>query len=109
MPMGVCTCWITIPGYQVIVWPLQWMLGASLLSRLTDLSSGATWELMQRASSAAGQGFDAMFACLCEVDMMIFALEFLMGCLISSACVWLLFYGLVKMLPKRVFPAADES
>ena len=96
IPMTVATCWISIPGYQVFLWPIQWYMGAVLLSSLS-LGSGVDIDLIRDAAAAAPDGIDASLAVLGRVNLLMLCLELLLGCLISCAFLGGLVYGLIRI------------
>lgn len=100
IPMAVATCWISIPGYQVFVWPLQWYVGALLLSCLS-LSSGVDIELMREAAGAATAGPEAVFDVLERVNMWLLCLELLLGCLVTCAAAGSIVYAAIRLLWRK--------
>ena len=102
IPMSVLTCWISVPGYQVILWPLQWYLGAVVLGSLS-IGSGVDMELIREAAEAAAGGLDAALAVLSQVNLLILCAELLLGCLISCAALWALVYGLIRLFWRKSY------
>lgn len=89
VPIGVAACWISFPGYQVIAWPLQWWLGARILSWL-GYSSGATLNNIREASTHIPEGWEAMTASLLHIHLPLLVGELLLGCLITCTLLgWL--------------------
>jgi len=103
IPVGMLACWISFPGYQIFVWPLQWALGAFLMREGLALDSGADWALIERSAQASSESWSAALACFKSVNPLLLALELLLGCLLSSLALGGLFYAAVKMIPRRVF------
>ena len=91
------SCWISIPGYQVILWPLQWWVGALLLSSIS-LSSGVDISLIRAAAEAAPQGIAAMLEVLGQINLWVLGAELLLGCIITSAAAGALVYSLIRLL-----------
>lgn len=100
VPISVLSCWISFPGYQVILWPLQWWAGAALLGCL-GLSSGVDMELIRSAAAVAPQGMDAMLQVLGVVNLWILGIELLLGCIITSAAAGALVCGLIQLIWRR--------
>lgn len=97
IPMAVLTCWISFPGYQVFIWPLQWWVGAWFLSAL-GISSGVDMELIRSAAQAAPQGFSAVLSVFGQVNLPVLCLELLLGCLVTCAALGSAVYCLIRML-----------
>ena len=100
IPMSVLTCWISFPGYQVILWPLQWWVGAWFLSSL-GLSSGVDMELIRAAAQAAPEGLSATLAVFGQGNLLILSLELLLGCLITCAALGASVYALIRLIWRR--------
>lgn len=96
IPMSVLTCWISFPGYQVIVWPMQWYLGAIILTWL-GMGSGVDISLVRAATAAAPEGMDAVLAVLGRIDLLMLGAELLLGCLLSCAALWVLVYTAILL------------
>lgn len=99
IPISVASCWISIPGYQVILWPLQWWVGAALLGCLS-LSSGVDMNLIRSAAEAAPQGLSAMLNVLGQINLWMLGAELLLGCIVTSAAAGGLVYGLIRLFWK---------
>lgn len=99
VPISVVSCWISVPGYQVILWPLQWWVGAALLSSLS-LSSGVDMNLIRTAAEAAPQGLDAILNVLGQINLWLLGAELLLGCIITSAAAGALVYSLIRLFWK---------
>ncbi len=97
IPMSVLTCWISFPGYQVILWPLQWWVGAWVLGCF-GIGSGVNMELIRNAAEAAPQGLTAMLSVFGEVNWVLLCTELLLGCLVTCAALGVAMYGLIRML-----------
>lgn len=100
IPMSVLTCWISFPGYQVFLWPLQWWVGAWLLSSIS-LSSGVNMALIRNAAEAAPQGISAVLSVFGEVNMLLLGAELLLGCLVTCAALGGAIYGLIRILWRK--------
>lgn len=97
IPMSVLTCWISFPGYQVIVWPLQWWVGAWFLGNV-GLSSGVDMELIRRAATAAPDGFAAIMGVLGQISLPILCAELLFGCLVTCVLLGAVVYAAIRLL-----------
>lgn len=100
IPISVLACCISFPGYQVIVWPLQWYVGALLLRPL-GIGSGISMELMTQAAEAALQGWSAIMEILSHVNLLMVCVELLLGCLITCTFIWVCTYSLVMLLLRK--------
>lgn len=96
VPMSVLSCWISFPGYQVILWPLQWYLGAALLG-IFGLGSGVDMELIRQAAAAAPDGLQAALHTLGSINLLILCAELLLGCLISCVFLGLVVYACILL------------
>ena len=107
VPVGMLACWISIPGYQIIVWPLQWALGAWLMDTLLSLHSGASVALLEDMARHAHEGWAAFAERLSTIDAWLFMGEFALGCLLS--CLVLGFaFSLAILLVWRSLPPKKE-
>lgn len=97
IPVSVLSCCISFPGYQIVAWPLQWYVGAVVMSGLS-MGSGVNMELMKEAAAAMPQGADAVLAVFSNVNLLIFSIEFLLGCLITCTMLGAGVYGLIRLL-----------
>jgi uncharacterized protein (DUF2062 family) len=97
IPIAVVSCWISFPGYQVILWPLQWWAGAALLGCI-GLSSGVDMNLIRAAAEAAPQGLAAMLQVLGQVNLWLLGAELLLGCILTSGAAGLLVYSIIRLL-----------
>ncbi len=102
IPIGVVSCWVSVPGYQIFIWPLQWWVGA-LLFRMVGFGSGATFSLIARSARQFSNGWEAGIAPLREISLPLLAGEFIAGCLITCALLGLLVRGLILLIwrPER--------
>ncbi len=82
LPFGILTCWVSIPGYQIIAWPLQWWVGA-LLFRILSIDSGASISVIAESAHHALDGWEAITAPLQEISIPLLLAEFLFGCLVT--------------------------
>ncbi len=101
--MGMLCCWISFPGYQIIAWPLQWALGAFLLSCCGVSGSGMTLAYATEMVQQWQQGWHEMLARVAGLSLPLFITEFLVGCLVSALALGFLSYFIVLLLPKRCF------
>ncbi len=106
VPVGILACWISVPGYQIIAWPLQWVLGAWVCVLLLGMDSGASIDLVAQTAKAAPEGLDAMLHLLGGINIELFCAEFVIGCILSCALIWLFFYILVGLIVSR---SVDED
>lgn len=97
VPMSVLTCWISVPGYQIILWPLQWWVGAIILNSMS-CGSGVDMELIRTAAATAPQGVSAVLEVLGRINLWALGAELLLGCLITCTAAGVLVYGLIRML-----------
>lgn len=97
VPMSVLTCWISIPGYQVILWPLQWWVGAAVLSSI-NIGSGVDMELIRTAAAMATHGFNAVIDVLGQINLWMLCLELLLGCLVTCTAAAALVYCIIRLL-----------
>lgn len=101
VPVGVLMCWLSFPGYQVFVWPVQWWIGSALLGWL-GAGSGASLDLIARGArlipACYEQGScEPLRELLSLVNYGWLTAEFLLGTLASCAAFGLLCYGLVRL------------
>lgn len=100
IPVGVLMCWLSFPGYQVFVWPVQWKLGSLLLSWCGD--SGASLQIVAQCAESisiaceAG-GWEAVCEPMLHVRLGWLAAELLLGMLASCAASGLLCYAIVRL------------
>ncbi len=97
LPIGIAACWVSIPGYQIIVWPIQWWIGA-LLFRAFGCGSGATFTLIARSAREFGNGWEAGIAPLREISLPLLGAEFLFGCLVTCTALWFAVKGLILLI-----------
>ncbi len=100
IPIGVLSCWVSIPGYQIIVWPLQWWVGA-LLFRAVGWGSGASFTLIARSAREFSNGWQAGIAPLREISLPLLGAEFLFGCLVTCALLGLLVKGAILLIWRK--------
>ncbi len=96
IPMGYLACWLSVPGYQIIAWPLQWWVGAELL-RVLNLGSGASFALIGQAMQNFNHGYEAVLTPLRSISMPLLAAEFLLGCAITCTLAGMLARALVLL------------
>ncbi len=97
IPIGIISCWVSVPGYQLIVWPLQWWVGA-LLFRAFGCDSGASIPLIANSAREFGNGWEAGIAPLREISLPLLGAEFLFGCLVTCTLLGLLVKGLILLI-----------
>ncbi len=102
LPFGILSCWVSIPGYQLLVWPLQWWVGA-LLFRFFGCDSGASASVISEAASQLGNGWAAIWAPLREISLPLLMAEFLFGCLVTCTALWFLTQWFILLIwrPRR--------
>ncbi|MBR6576265.1 MAG: DUF2062 domain-containing protein [Akkermansia sp.] len=100
VPMSVLACCISFPGYQVFAWPLQWYVGAIVLSSI-GLGSGIDMELIRSAAAAATQGWSAVMHVLQGVSLLMIGVELLLGCLVTCTLMGVCTYSLVMLLWRK--------
>lgn len=100
IPMSVLGCCISFPGYQIILWPLQWYAGAVMLNSI-GLGSGIGIDLITQAAEATMQGWQETLAILSQVKLLTVCVELLLGCLVTCALLWVLTYSLIVLLWRR--------
>ncbi len=103
IPVGVISCWVSVPGYQIIAWPLQWWVGA-LLFRLLGWDSGASVPLIARSAQEFANGWEAGLAPLREISLPLLGAEFLFGCLVTCALLGLMVKGLILLVWRQTQP-----
>ncbi len=103
LPVGIASCWVSIPGYQLIVWPLQWWVGA-LFFRTLGWGSGASAMLVGQSAREAPNGWEAIVAPLREISLPLLAAEFLFGCFVTCALLWLLVRGFILLIWREKRP-----
>lgn len=100
IPIAVLSCCISFPGYQVFAWPLQWYVGTLLLGAF-GLSSGISIEFMRQTAEAALQGWNELLSILQQVNLLVVCIELLTGCLITCALMWIVTYGLARLILRK--------
>ncbi len=103
VPMAMLSCWISFPGYQIVAWPLQWALGAFLLSCVGVSGSGMTLGHLSEIVQQWHLGWEGMLAGVVGLSFPLFVFEFLLGCLVSALVLGFLSYYTVIFLPRRFF------
>ncbi len=97
LPIGIVSCWVSIPGYQIIVWPLQWWVGA-LFFRALGIGSGASFSGIAEVGRQSANGWEAMLASLREISLPLLGAEFLFGCLLTCTLLGLAVQSLILLL-----------
>ncbi len=97
LPIGIASCWVSIPGYQLIIWPLQWWVGALLLQPL-GCGSGVSFERIAEAVQHYQEGWEAVVAPLRDISVPLMAVELLVGCLLTCALLGLAIKGLILLI-----------
>lgn len=101
IPIALAVCWISFPGYQLIVWPAQWWLGHALLTPFglaSDFSFHMAGETVQTI-------LNQPLTSACESlgpRLPAIAAELLLGCLVSCTAAALLVYA-VSRAAFRIF------
>ncbi len=103
VPMAMLSCWISFPGYQIVAWPLQWALGAFILTSFGMDGSGMTLGHISEIVQMWYLGWEGMLARVEGVSFSVFFVEFLLGCAVSALSLGFLSYFIVLLLPKRCF------
>lgn len=97
VPMSVLTCWVSLPGFQIIFWPFQWWVGAAMLSSFS-ISSGVSMEMIRNTAEAAPHGLQAMLDILGQINLWVLGGELLLGCLITCTTCSAVIYSLIRLL-----------
>lgn len=101
IPIAMAVCWISFPGYQLIVWPAQWWLGHALLTPFSiesDFSLRMAGETVQSIlNQSASRACEHLGSQLPAI-----AAELLLGCLVSCTAAALLVYA-VSRAAFRIF------
>lgn len=95
IPVALGACWISFPGYQLIVWPAQWWLGHALL---TPFGLESDFSLrMARDTVQAILNKPISVACAdIGAQLPTIATELLVGCLVSCSASAILVYAAVR-------------
>lgn len=101
MPIAIVSCWISIPGYQLIAWPLQWWLGAEVF-QLMGGGSGASMATAKHAAKLLCESPHLLASAFNDIYLPLLAAEFIIGCLISCTLIAFLAYGLTMLLLCRM-------
>ncbi len=81
IPIALTACWLSFPGYQIIVWPFQWWVGHlcfSLFGAESDLSPELAQEVAQNILNHPGALQNQPGSMLPTIIS-----ELLLGCLIT--------------------------
>lgn len=97
IPAAIVCCWISFPGYQLIVWPLQWWLGHLMLSPFGCATEVHAAQIKQAAAHALAGDYAAIDS-LTSGQLPGMAAELLLGCLLSCCAVFVLIWGLCSLL-----------
>lgn len=97
VPMSVLTCWISLPGFQVLLWPFQWWVGAKILG-VFGISSGVNMEMISSAAEAAPHGLQAMLDILGSINPWLLGGELLFGCGLTCCCAAAFIYTLIRLV-----------
>lgn len=97
VPMSVLSCWVSLPGFQIFFWPIQWWVGAMLLSQL-GMGSGVNMEMIQAAAEAAPHGLQAVLDILGQISLSRLVAELMLGCLITCTAGAALIYCIIRLL-----------
>lgn len=101
MPIAIVTCWISIPGYQLIAWPLQWWLGAELF-QMMGAASGASMQTAKQAAQLLCESPHLLPTAFSHIHLPTLGAEFIVGCLLSCTAIAFLAYGLTYLLLCRM-------
>lgn len=101
IPIAIVSCWISVPGYQLLAWPLQWWLGA-WICRLFGEGSGATMQTAKQAAQLLCESPHQLAEVLTTIHLPMLGFEFVLGCLLSCTAIAFLVYGLVYLLLFRM-------
>lgn len=101
IPIALAVCWISFPGYQLVVWPAQWWLGHALLTPF-GLESDFSLRMAKETAQAI---LNQPLSSACEqlgAQLPAIATELLLGCLVSCTAAALLVYA-VSRAAFRIF------
>ena len=101
IPVSVAACWLSFPGHQVFVWPLQWWVGYHVL-RFFGWSSRSTFGIIWDAAAHLTQGWEPVLDSLKDLEIPCVAVELLTGCILTCAAAGFLAYLLtLAVWPKK--------
>lgn len=103
VPIALMLCWISIPGYQLVVWPLQWWLG-NLVFTAFGQESGISLTLAKQSTLRILNGESGLVFQQLGTQFPSIACEFLLGCLISCSAAAAAAYALFALLSRRISP-----
>ncbi len=100
IPIGVLMCWLSFPGYQVFVWPIQWWIGSKLLSAFGD--SGADLQMIVQCAKnipvSLEQGsWTVLLEPMRTVQLGWLVFELLLGMAVSCVALGVFCYVLVRL------------
>lgn len=101
VPMGVVMCWLSFPGYQVFVWPVQWWIGAALLG-WSGHGSGASLALIAESARQVPACYEQgscqpLWEPLSRLNLGWLSAEFVLGTVVSCILFGLFMYGVVRL------------
>lgn len=110
VPLGVVMCWLSFPGYQVFVWPIQWWIGAALLG-WSGYGSGASLTLVAESARQVPACYEQgscqpLWEPLSRLHFGWLSAEFILGTVVSCILFGLFWYGAVRLAWRLVDMAA---
>lgn len=84
IPIAFASCWISFPGYQLILWPLQWWVGHEILTSM-HCGSGLSAETVKKAAHLAMDGQTEAIYPLLGAELPLATAELLLGCLVTCS------------------------
>ena len=95
IPIALAVCWISFPGYQLIIWPAQWWLGHALLTPF-GLESAFSLHMAKDTVQAILNGPLSSACADLGAQLPGIAAELLLSCLGSCTAAALLVYALCR-------------
>ncbi len=99
--IALIICWLTLPGYQIIVWPVQWWVGHQFLSLFGAASDFSLNKAVQLTQNILKQPISGTETELGNVLPAV-CIELLLGCLITCPLAALT-VGIILFLLFRIF------
>lgn len=99
--IALIICWLTFPGYQIVVWPVQWWVGHQFLSLFGAASDFSLNKAVQLSQNILKQPFPGTVTELGHVLPTV-GVELLLGCLITCPLAALA-VGMLLFLLFRIF------
>lgn len=97
IPIALASCWLSFPGYQLIVWPLQWWLGNRIMAWF-NADSGISVSMTRQAAELILSGDYAELRQLLGQQLPGIAGELMLGCLLSCSMAYLLVWSTTRLL-----------